>query len=204
MTESAAPRDERHFAPPKPRLLVVCEGEVTEKEYINGFIKAARNPLVKVETLGGVVPPRKVVAVAIDRLTNSQKRAKREGDPNIAFDEVWAVFDVDTHPDIAEAKSDAAKAGVKLAISNPCIELWLFLHFGAPPGLVDGDEIHKRLKRHLPNYDKHVDYQKFAAGYPQARSHAERLEIDATEDREEGRNPTTGMWRLTKSIAPDA
>lgn len=39
--------------PPKrnvpPRILVICEGKVTEPEYLNAFRQKERNPLVEVE-----------------------------------------------------------------------------------------------------------------------------------------------------------
>jgi hypothetical protein len=44
-------------------------------------------------------------------------------------DEVWCVFDVDEHPKLAEARDQANANGIQLAVSNPCFELWLLLHF---------------------------------------------------------------------------
>ncbi|MFF3852975.1 RloB family protein [Micromonospora sp. NPDC002575] len=47
-------------------------------------------------------------------------------------DECWCVFDVEwpqNHPYLDEAVRLAARHGIRLAISNPCFELWLILHF---------------------------------------------------------------------------
>ena len=55
-----------------------------------------------------------------------------------------------------------------------------------------------------PNYDKHVNYPDYSAGYDAAVMRASRLEDAAKADNEEGRNPTTGVWRLTERIRADA
>lgn len=47
-------------------------------------------------------------------------------------DECWCVFDVEwpkNHPDLSQAVQLANDHGIHLAISNPCFELWLILHF---------------------------------------------------------------------------
>ena len=51
--------------------------------------------------------------------------------------------------------------------------------------------------------DKAIDPAMFSEvhqGYDQARTRASRLEADAVEQGEAGRNPTTSVWRLTESI----
>ncbi len=46
-------------------------------------------------------------------------------------DECWCVFDVEAaqpHPNLEPAVRLAEQNGIRLAISNPCFELWLILH----------------------------------------------------------------------------
>ena len=45
-----------------------------------------------------------------------------------AFDEIWCVFDTDEHKRLAQAIEEARQSGIEVAVSNPCIELWLVLH----------------------------------------------------------------------------
>ncbi len=93
---------------------------------------------------------------------------------------------------------------MELAVSNPCFELWLWLHFADQPGPKHHSEFEHMMKQHIPNYDKHVDYSDYAAGYDAAYRRASRLDENAKLDNDEGRNPTTGVWRLTESIRSDA
>ena len=184
----------------KPLILVVTEGKNTEPQYLHGFITQVRNPRVKVEikTDGGV--PKSVVEYARDLKKEAEKRAKRERDDNLLFDEVWCVFDIDEHPRIPDAIQQAHANNLKLAISNPCIELWLWLHFAEPPGIIHRHDIQKSLKKYLPDYDKHVDFSDFKSGYSKAVERANWLDELAKQANDEGRNPTTGFGRLTESI----
>ena len=68
------------------------------------------------------------------------------------------------------------------------------------PGMQQRHDLMSMLKRHIPNYDKHVDYSAYATGYNAAVQRAKRLDESATADNEEGRNPTTSVWRLTEII----
>ncbi|MFG6096031.1 RloB family protein [Leptothoe sp. ISB3NOV94-8A] len=184
----------------KPIILVVSEGKVTEPNYISTFAKYHRNSRVEVELHGGIGVPKTIVEYAINRKAEAEKRARRERDENLVFDEVWCVFDIDQHPNIPEAIQIASSNGLCLAISNPCFELWLWLHFAPQPGMQDRHKLQSMLQKYIPSYDKHVDFASIADGYKDAVSRAEQLENAALEEDERGRNPTTGVWRLTESI----
>ena len=111
------------FKESKPVILVVTEGAVTEPEYLRGLARASRNPRVRIVVIEGAGVPRTIVETAVERKDAAEIRAKREGDQNLIYDEVWCVFDVDQHPRIPEAMQMARDNGIELAISNPCIEL---------------------------------------------------------------------------------
>ncbi len=93
--------------------------------------------------------------------------------------------------------------GIKLAVSNPSFELWLILHFRDNPGPQHRDRMATILKNFMPGYDKHVDFNSVAHGCGDAVTRARRLDEMADDDGESGRNPTTGVWRLTESIRGD-
>lgn len=194
------PARRKPYKESKPVILVVTEGEVTEKEYLDGFVSATKNPRVRIEVVGGAGVPKTIVESAKERKKESEKQARGEKDENLLFDEVWCVFDFDEHPNIPDARQMARDNDIKLAISNPCFELWLWLHFAEQPGMQHRHDLQSMLKQHIPNYDKHVDYSDYADGYSAAVQRAERLNENATSDKDEGRNPTTSVCKLTESI----
>ncbi|MBI1313523.1 RloB domain-containing protein [bacterium] len=189
------------FKEARPRILVVTEGAVTEPQYLDGLKKACRNPLVDVEVEDRHGrDPHALVKIARDRLRQAERQARRESDDNLKYDDVWCVFDIDDHQTVADAKQMARDNQIELAISNPAIELWLLLHFRASPGMQHRDQIREMLKHFIPEYDKHVDFEQYKIGYADAVTRAESLDQIAERDGEENRNPTTGMYRLTKRI----
>ena len=187
----------------KPLILIVCEGEVTEPQYFRGFVRWWRNPRVTIEIVPGAGQPEALVNLARSRKIEASARAKRERDSNLLFDQVWCVFDVDDHPGIPEARRAGQAAGIECAISNPCFELWLLLHFDESPGTQHRQNIRRRLEAHCPDDNKHVDFSKLGPGYPDAVRRAKDLERVATSLGEEPGNPSTRVHVLTELIRGD-
>ena len=138
---SRRPGRREPFQDSKPIILIVCEGEKTEPQYFDGFRKAYRNPRVDIEICSEHGVPLTLVKIAKRRKQERREVADRERDENIAYDSVWCVFDVDDHPQINEAKQMAKTNEIDLAISNPCFELWLILHFRNNPGMQHRDRL---------------------------------------------------------------
>lgn len=184
-------------------ILVVCEGRITEPQYIKQFARYHKNLRVNVEIAGTTGVPSSLVEAAKRFKKAAEKAAKGARDENIAYDSVWCVFDIDDHPGVPEAIDKAASNGIRLAISNPCFELWLLLHLRESPGMNHRDEIRIILKKHVPDYSKHVIFGFFADGYRQAVDRARQLDSLAAQVGEPLRNPTTGVYRLTESILKD-
>jgi hypothetical protein len=185
---------------PLPLVLVVCEGKVTEPEYIEGFRLAQGTVTVRVRVAAPGGDPLALVESAASMRDEAKTRARRSGDSNEAFDEVWCVFDMDSHERFVQAGRTAQAAGIRVAISNPCFELWLLLHFADHTAHLSADEARRRLLRNLPGYDKHLRYEDFHAGYGQAVKRASELEQRHATLGREGSNPSTGMHRLTERI----
>lgn len=188
------------FREPKYRILVVCEGKRTEPQYFRDLKNHLRNPRVHVETMGPAGVPRTVVEVAIHMRNEAGDEATREHDDNIRWDEVWAVFDVDDHPGLETARQLAKANGIELAVSNPCFELWALLHFTEHRSHIERKSLRKTLQKHLPGYDKALDFPKMNAGYGDAVGRAMDLDAEALRHESPGRNPTTGVYRLTEAI----
>lgn len=185
---------------PRRRLLLVCEGAVTEPEYFRGLEQWARNSSVKIEIADDHGVPLTLVQHAEALKDAADAQAKREADSFLRYDEVWCVFDVDEHPNLNDARQLGQARGIELAISNPCFELWLLLHFRESPGARHRHNLQHMMREFFPLYDKHLDFEMLADGVADAMRRAQRLDEDAEEEGEHGRNPTTGVYRLTNSI----
>lgn len=200
----------RRLAPtrtPKRRILVVCEGQVTEPEYIRSFQHAARNQRVHVEVAKEHGVPLTVVQEAQRLRDEAVLEAKRLKDQNLRYDEVWAVYDTDDHPHLPEAHLLAEREDIKLAISNPCFELWVLLHFQDQSASIHRDKVRAALQAHMPGYDKSLTFSPLSpkeAAYAEAVRRAKALDAAAEEHGAPGRNPTTRVDLLTESIRSDA
>lgn len=132
----------------RPVLWIACEG-IAEKEYFSRRGVMPEEYSVKAYYKQGRSDPRQTVGLLLEKSAR-----KRPGDL------LWAVFDREdrqARPDaVIQQAADTAKAnGARVAVSNPCFELWLLLHFEqASPNTAEAAV--KRLQRHWPGYDKHV------------------------------------------------
>lgn len=185
---------------PRRSLLVVSEGEVTEPEYIQGFVRWKRSAIVRVEIAKEHGVPLSLVKSAKKLMLANALRAKREHDIFLKFDEVWCIFDRDDHPGFTDAIQMARDNGIRIAISNPSSELWILLHFKDNPGVQHRDQITRMLKGFIAGYDKHVDIDLLKDGYENAVNISKRICREAIEEEEFYRNPTTYFMCLTCSI----
>jgi len=185
---------------PLPRILVVCEGVVTEPQYFDAFKREEENRLVEVviDNEGGV--PKTLVERAVLRKKMAEQQAIREHDDNLKYDEVWCVFDVDQHPRLADARQQARDNGIRLAVSNPCFELWLLLHFSDQTAHIERKPAATALGKYIRGYDKHVPFEVLRFGYIDAVRRAQLIERRCIEAGDEGGNPSTGVYLLTERI----
>lgn len=141
-------------------------------------------------------------AIAPDQLVAAAARfVEANNGGNGRYDAVWCVVDVDEF-DISAAARIADEQGIRLAVSNPCFELWLLLHHGECRAHQNGcGALIKGIRRHVAGYDKaQLDYKDFAPGVVLAIGRAKALETVAGERHP---NPSTGMWRLAETIIGD-
>ncbi len=129
-------------------LVVVCEGQ-TEKEVLDHLEATWRIPSVRIfGIVGGLGAPSQV-------LKRGEKELKRA--PGSRTATLWLVFDRDTHPCWDATISAAERAGYRLAVSNPCFELWAILLHKDQTAALDSATAQYRLRELHPNYhhDKH-------------------------------------------------
>ncbi|MCC7494054.1 MAG: RloB domain-containing protein [Fimbriimonadaceae bacterium] len=125
--------------PPRPRLLIVCEGSHTEPGYLQALCRQLRLDRSTAVIQAAGAGPTAVV-----------RHAKRH---RLRDDQVWCVFDRDQHEDYATAYAQAGKLGFRCAVSNPCFEFWLVLHYEYTSAPLSTAGAFARLRTHLAGYD---------------------------------------------------
>ncbi|WHM37930.1 RloB family protein [Streptomyces sp. BPTC-684] len=167
-------------------LLIVCGGKETERQYLQGLRDHLRNPAISLVVRGKACSPTQLVAYA-----RQQRDLNRGG-----YDEVWCVFDVDQYADVPEAVTAARRCGIRAAVSNPCFELWLLLHFTEHRAYAATyKQLLPHLQKHLPGYDKtRLDFAVYQGRHKEAAGRARKLDPTGTDHL---LNPSTGVWCLT-------
>lgn len=128
-----------------PLDLVICEGE-TEVDY---FSELARSLRVHVHICkGDGTDPKSIVNTA-------KRKAKEDG---VKYDQIFCVFDRDNNLSaFLEAIQVCKSKKFVPIVSNPCFELWPYLHFQIrESGFGSPQQILKALKK-LPGFE---DYNK--------------------------------------------
>ncbi|MCX4846885.1 RloB family protein [Streptomyces sp. NBC_00893] len=144
------------------KILITAEGVNTEPQYFEKFsalIKAKAVRVVSVKPVGVGRDPLSVV--------NEAKRLRdlegKNGDP---FDAVWCVVDVDEHASLERACIEAGRAGIEVAVSSPCFEIWLLWHFENRTAWVNASTLSKLLRKNgfsgkdMPNGFPYEAYRK--------------------------------------------
>ena len=180
-----------------------CEGTRTEPEYIEALkkepeIRDTASVEIRIDMdASGAVPMTLVNAAAKARVRNSQEQGE--------IDEVWCLFDVEwpqNHPKLAEARAMAAESDVRLAISNPCFELWLTLHFKNYTAWLDNDAAMKLRRFYDKSSNKGLDGSQYMPRRVYAAQRARALTAkhirDGTEFPDD--NPSSGMYLLLEAI----
>ena len=179
---------------PKPRILVACEGKVTEPRYLEYLRHTERIPLTLIIESG--MTPKSLV----ERAVTLKAEANRSKDPNEHFDEVWCVFDVDEHPKIDGARQQAGENGISLVVSNPCFELWLLLHFKDHTSHIDRKKAQSRCRSHMPGYNKDPPCKKLFTLYEDAMHRATALAKWHEQRNTAGNNPSTNVYEIVNTI----
>jgi RloB-like protein len=111
-------------------FVIATEGAETEQRYFNGLKQRWHNPRIHVEVL-----TREDVSLSSpDAVLNSLDSFAASWHLR-ADDQLWLVIDCDSWRDqmLAAVARESGQKGYHLAVSNPCFELWLLLHFEDVP-----------------------------------------------------------------------
>ncbi|TDV46847.1 RloB family protein [Actinophytocola oryzae] len=184
--------------PERKTVVVFCEGEASEPDYVNALkrlsgVRGSASINIEVATERGV--PLTLVRRAVDRARDDE------------VDECWCVFDVEWprhHPNLKEAVRLAEEHGIRLAISNPCFEVWLILHFEDQTAFLNTDEAERRSRKLDGRTGKRIDGDTYMPLRAVAAKRALRLtqlhEKNATSFPRD--NPSSSMCDLLAAIEP--
>lgn len=126
---------------------VFTEGRVTEPTYIEIIrdrgIRADPAVVVEVRIANAGAPgsqrkPVKLVGAAARLMREETRAAKRGGLKKEFWPQVWCLFDRDEHDCVDAALKQAGEAGVGVAFSHPCFEVWRLLHHKPVTGTFGG------------------------------------------------------------------
>lgn len=183
--------------PERKTVVIFCEGKASEPDYINGLKRLPNvhsNTSINIEVDPHQGVPMTLVRLVIDRAADDE------------VDECWCVFDVEwpkNRPNLQQAIQLARDNGIRLAISNPCFELWLILHFEDQTAFLDTDEAESRSRKldgrsgKQINADQYIPHRRVAAR--RASSLSCRHERDQTLFPHD--NPSSTMGGLLTAIS---
>lgn len=183
-------------------FLIYCEGLRTEPDYLEALknapeIRDGASVEVRIDYAKSGQPPMKLVEAAVD--------GPGVEDEDDEIDEVWCVFDVEcptNHPKLDEALELAQSRGIRTAVSNPCFEYWLVLHFKQSLKWLTTAEACV-LRQSLDQSDgKEVDGAQYMPRRSKALRRARYIEARHASEGNEfpGNNPSSGMHALLTAI----
>lgn len=159
---------------PLPVIVVVCDDARTAVSYFNEVklrvkegltLKVVRNPHDRASAADVVEAAKRQLSVF------RQRRSRDEADQTA----VWALIDLEGTPDRRRAAQNAKRAGeadgIRVALSDPCYEVWTLLH------LVDTGETFINCQAVLQRV-AHEWQEKFQQAFP-AKAQADYSKIIA-------------------------
>jgi len=184
--------------PERKTVVVFCEGEASEPDYINALKRlphVRNNTSVSIEIVTDPAVPMTLVRWAIDRAREDE------------VDECWCVFDVEwpqNHPNLKQAISLAKEHGIRLAVSNPCFELWLILHFENRTAFINTCDAERRSRKLDGRTGKRIEADRYMPLRGVAAQHAAAL---ASRHERNGTlfprdNPSSSVHDLLATIEP--
>lgn len=184
----------------RPIIRVFTEGLRTEVQYLQAWHRIHRQDVfVDISKQHGT--PMTLVDLAVADKQKMERQARRG--KGAAPDEYWCVFDRDEHPLVTEAMALAAGEGINVAMSNPCLELWLLWHYCDHRRWEERGKVQHRLKE-LAGIDKRLEEETVSHlldKFPEARARAQAQEdVHKGNGSELHENPSSGVWRVVDSI----
>lgn len=189
---------------PKWKIVIICEGEITEPRYFRDFERNTKNQLVEIDIIekGGAV--RTLVGKVKAKQEELAKIAKKSGNSFDHLFRVWGVPDVDEHPKLLEARNLAKQHNLNIALSNPCFELWALLHFGEQDAPISRKQAQRNLAKVMPSYNHDrnpvFDFSLLRERHSTAVANAVRGRENRDREGAEAGNPSCNVDQLMEEI----
>lgn len=185
--------------PPKSITLIVCEGE-TEQEYF----EAARIHF-QLTTAEISIAKNTKGSAPISVVEHAEAKCAEQG----GYDKIFCVFDRDGHESFGRARERiSALAGrskrplpIEEAVSVPCFELWVLLHFERTDSPFNRcADVIPRIRAHMAGYVKAdaAVARQLMPRLTEARDNASWLEGRAQDN---DYNPYTSVHRVIQHFA---
>jgi hypothetical protein len=184
-------------------IIIATEGRASEPLYFGSDL--FHNSRVKTIVLGSD-DDKSSPKWVLGRMRDYMKQDSRKQKFDLREDDIyWLVIDRDrwTEKELSNVISESKRRKnnpIGVAVSNPCFELWLFLHFAEwTEGEVNSKNIESKIRELLGQYSK----TSFIEGLNKesillAIQRAEQ--IDLKPDLEWPNNPGTHVYKLVKMI----
>lgn len=174
-------------------FIIATEGGVTEPQYFNMF--NSNDAVVHIKCLKNIAgrSPRKVLS-SMKRYIRDKGLEER--------DAAWLVVDKDQWSDdqlLELHRWSQEKLNYGFALSNPKFEYWLLLHFEDGSGVTGSSNCIRRLRRHLPNFNKgNIKVRKLRPYVPDAIQRARQK--DTPPCKEWPQNFGSTVYRLAEEL----
>jgi hypothetical protein len=186
------------------RILVLCEGQCTEPQYLHEVRRERRIPEQNLTIIG----PSKVPNTPREMVEEAKRRKRVRIEP---YDQVWCVFDVEAkltqkcRDGLLEAPCSAGDAGILIAMSNPCFEVWLCWHMADQTAWVASDVIQARCKELGIIDGKQIQdsprlIREFYRSARKRASSSDQAHERSGTKKPEDRNPSSGVYQLIDAI----
>lgn len=117
-------------------------------------------------------------------------KSELQKEPLQVGDEKWMVVDVDKYePQLSRAAQKCIDAGINLAVSNPCFEFWLLLHYLNPDEMLQSCNDVKTVLSPIMDEDENNDSGYSAMFFDKAETAIQRAkQRDNVEERWSNKN----------------
>ena len=181
-----------------PTIVLFVEGE-TEGDYFTHWAARLRGKVTLNVDPDRGKDPKRVAELAI---AEAKLHRGRRGRPPT---EVWCVYDVDDHHHLIDATHKAWANSVRVAISDPCFEIWLYFHRVDQTGQIERHKLQRETEIAI-GCDKRLSRAVFDDLLPDQptatlralTAYARNVLNDSLKP--DDSNPSTNVWQLTTRL----
>lgn len=106
----------------------------------------------ELQELVNVLPSKGSAPISVvDHAIKLKKQAAKEQNE---FNRIFIVIDRDSHTTYLQAGNKAAAHKIEVIYCDPCFEFWFLLHFVLITKPINGGEVLKELRQHIPKFNK--------------------------------------------------